>query len=117
MRAKGATLEAPFFLLPPFAVWRKLLSHSQQMGWLVGAAGIELHFKIRKTHAFQRVAAALSFNRYKRYKARPPGPEISVQISNLVDSVSLTGRITSSPPRILHPMLHPNQDHKTTRRG
>src|SRR6266481_8784619 len=38
---------------------------------------------------------------------RPPGPEISVQNPQFVDSVLLRGRTTSSRLRILHPMLHP----------
>ncbi len=38
---------------------------------------------------------------------RPPGPEISVQNEHVVDSVSLKDQITSSPLRMLHPILHP----------
>ena len=38
---------------------------------------------------------------------RPPGPEISVQNSHVVDSMSLTDQTTSSRLRMLHPILHP----------
>ena len=37
----GATLEARFFLIAAFCRLAKSLCHSQQMGWLVGAVGIE----------------------------------------------------------------------------
>src|SRR5713101_7567052 len=40
-RAKGATQEAHLFLIAAFCRLAKSLSHSQQMGWLVGAVGIE----------------------------------------------------------------------------
>src|SRR5258708_7728607 len=40
-RAKGATQEAHLFLIAAFCRLAKSLSHSEQMGWLVGAVGIE----------------------------------------------------------------------------
>jgi len=43
---------------------------------------------------------------------RPPGPEISVQNPQVVDSVSLRGRTASFQLRILHPMLHPSGAHR-----
>jgi hypothetical protein len=49
-RATGATLEALYFLIAVFCRRAESLSHSWQMGWLVGAVGIELKatLKIRK---------------------------------------------------------------------
>ena len=41
-RAKGATQEAHLFLIAAFCRLAKSLSHSEQMGWLVGAVGIEI---------------------------------------------------------------------------
>ena len=38
-RAKGATQEAHLFLIAAFCRLAKSLSHSEQMGWLVGAVG------------------------------------------------------------------------------
>ena len=40
-RAAGATREARFFLIAAFCRLAKSLSHSELMGWLVGAVGIE----------------------------------------------------------------------------
>jgi hypothetical protein len=40
-RAAGATHEARFFLIATFCRLAKSLSHSELMGWLVGAVGIE----------------------------------------------------------------------------
>jgi hypothetical protein len=41
VRASGATLEALLFLIAAFWRLAKSLNHSEQMGWLVGAVGIE----------------------------------------------------------------------------
>jgi hypothetical protein len=49
----------------------------------------------------------LNWSGRKDLNLRPPGPEISVQNPQVVDSVSLRGRTASSLTRILHPMLHP----------
>ena len=40
-RARGTTHEARFLLIAAFCRLAKPLSHSEQMGWLVGAVGIE----------------------------------------------------------------------------
>ena len=40
-RVAGATHEARFFLIAAFCRLAKSLSHSELMGWLVGAVGIE----------------------------------------------------------------------------
>jgi hypothetical protein len=40
-RAAGATHEARFFLIAAFCRLGKSLSHSELMGWLIGAVGIE----------------------------------------------------------------------------
>ena len=40
-RAAGATREARFFLIAAFCRLAKSLSHSEPIGWLVGAVGIE----------------------------------------------------------------------------
>ncbi len=40
-RAAGATHEARFFLIGAFCRLAKSLSHSELMGWTVGAVGIE----------------------------------------------------------------------------
>jgi nucleoside permease NupC len=42
MRTSGAALEARCFPIAAFCRLANLLNHLKQMGWLVGAVGIEL---------------------------------------------------------------------------
>jgi hypothetical protein len=61
-RAIGATQEARFLLIAAFCRLAKSLSHSEQMGWLVGAVGIELLFNFTKSRVFTVLTAASQTN-------------------------------------------------------
>ncbi len=56
-RAAGATHEARFFLIAAFCRLAKSLSHSELMGWLVGAVGIELKATLTGRRLFIRLNA------------------------------------------------------------
>src|SRR6266851_904588 len=63
-RAKGATQEAHLFLIAAFCRLAKSLSHSEQMGWLVGAVGIEnnTNWNFKDLEEMLRSAKALKRN-------------------------------------------------------